>query len=572
MRENWKFSELEYVRPDFEQAKENLKSYIKKIREADSFTAALSAYTESEKEIDHLMMMYTLVYVRHTLDTSDKFYEEEHEVFNSQFPTFGPISVESGEALNESKYRDDFETKFGKQFFASIELEKKRFSEKNIPLLQEEAKLTSEYQKMMASCKIKFDGKELNLYGIQKYFENDDREVRKAAFQAYSDFYYDNEKRLEEIWDELIKLRNEMGRNLGFENFIPLGYLRQSRTDYGQKEVASFRKQVEGYLVPLCTELYKAQAKRIGVDPLYVFDEKMTFADGNAVPAGDDDFMMEEAKKMYHELSPETAEFIDFMMEHELLDLKNKPNKASTGYMTSLAPLKAPFVFSCFNGTIFDMQVLTHELGHAFAGYMAMRNQPISEYYSESTDIAEIHSMSMEQFAYPYAERFFGKDADKYRFQHLQDAITFVPFGVAVDEFQHICYEKPELTPKERTYEWHKLEEKYMPWRKYDEADEFMNRGGYWYHKLHIIQHPMYYINYTLTTMGAMEFKKKYAEDKEKAWEDYLKLCKVGGSLSYLETLKYANVSNPFEAGSVEKSCSYAKEILEETIKSGKWD
>lgn len=419
MRENWKFSELEYVRPDFDKAKENLKSYIKKIREADSFTAALSAYTESEKEIDHLMMMYTLVYVRHTLDTSDKFYEEEHEVFNSQFPTFGPISVESGEALNESKYRDDFETKFGKQFFASIELEKKRFSEKNIPLLQEEAKLTSEYQKMMASCKIKFDGKELNLYGIQKYFENDDREVRKAAFQAYSDFYHENEKRLEEIWDELIKLRNEMGRNLGFENFIPLGYLRQSRTDYGQKEVASFRKQVESYLVPLCTELYKAQAKRIGVDPLYVYDEKMTFADGNAVPAGDDDFMMEEAKKMYHELSPETAEFIDFMMEHELLDLKNKPNKASTGYMTSLAPLKAPFVFSCFNGTIFDMQVLTHELGHAFAGYMAMRNQPISEYYSESTDIAEIHSMSMEQFAYPYAERFFGKDADKYRFQHL---------------------------------------------------------------------------------------------------------------------------------------------------------
>jgi len=572
MKENWKFSELEYVRPDFEQVKENLKSYIKKLREADSFTAALSAYTESEKEIDHLMMMYTLVYVRHTLDTSDKFYEEEHEVFNAQFPTFGPISVESGEALNESKYRADFETKFGKQFFASIELEKKRFSEKNIPLLQEEAKLTSEYQKMMASCKIKFDGKELNLYGIQKYFEHEDREVRKAAFQAYSDFYHDNEKRLEEIWDELIKLRNEMGRNLGFENFIPLGYLRQGRTDYGVKEVEAFRKQVEDYLVPLCMELYGAQAKRIGVDTLYSYDEKMTFADGNAVPAGDDDFMMEEAKKMYHELSPETAEFIDFMMEHELLDLKNKPNKASTGYMTSFAPLKAPFVFSCFNGTIFDMLVLTHELGHAFAGYMAMRNQPISEYYSESTDIAEIHSMSMEQFAYPYAERFFGKDADKYRFQHLQDAITFVPFGVAVDEFQHICYEKPELTPKERTYEWHKLEEKYMPWRKYDESDEFMNRGGYWYHKLHIFQEPMYYINYTLTTMGAMEFKKKYAEDKEKAWEDYLKLCKVGGSLSYLETLKYANVSSPFEEGSVEKSCSYAKEILEETIRSGKWN
>ena len=212
------------------------------------------------------------------------------------------------------------------------------------------------------------------------------------------------------------------------------------------------------------------------------------------------------------------------------------------------------------------MQVLTHELGHAFAGYMAMRNQPISDYYSESTDIAEIHSMSMEQFAYPYAESFFGKDADKFRFAHLQEAITFVPFGVAVDEFQHICYANENLTPKERTYEWHKLEEKYMPWRTYDN-DEFMERGGYWYHKLHIYLYPMYYINYTLTTMGAMEFKSKDHENHEKAWEDYLKLCKCGGSLSYLETLKYANVSNPFEAGSVKKATAYAQENLLDAIK-----
>ena len=271
--------------------------------------------------------------------------------------------------------------------------------------------------------------------------------------------------------------------------------------------------------------------------------------------------MIEQARKMYHEMSPETAEFIDFMIEHNLMDLKNKPGKASTGYMTTLPSLDAPFVFSCFNQTIFDAQVLTHELGHAFAGYEAMRNQPISDYYSMSTDIAEIHSMSMEQFSYPYAEYFFGNDADKFRFAHLQEAITFVPFGVAVDEFQHICYEKENLTPKERTLEWKKLEEKYMPWRDYED-DEFFNRGGYWYHKLHIFLYPFYYINYTLTTMGAMEFKKKDHENHEQAWSDYLKLCKCGGSISYLETLKYANVSNPFEDGSVAKSISFAKEEL----------
>ncbi len=303
-----------------------------------------------------------------------------------------------------------------------------------------------------------------------------------------------------------------MGKNLGYENYIPVGYLEQGRTDYGEKEVASFREQVRTFLVPLCQKLYDAQARRLGVDHVMWYDEKMVFPDGNAEPAGDDEFMVKTAQKMYHEISPETGEFIDFMIDHELMDLQNKPGKASTGYMTSLPSLKAPFVFSCFNHTIFDMQVLTHELGHAFAGYMAMRSQPISDYYSESTDIAEIHSMSMEQFAYPYAEWFFGDQADKFRFAHLQEALTFVPFGVAVDEFQHICYAHPELTPKERTYQWHLLEEKYMPWRHY-ENDPFFERGGYWYHKLHIYLYPFYYINYTLTTMGAMEFKKKYAED-----------------------------------------------------------
>jgi M3 family oligoendopeptidase len=233
--------------------------------------------------------------------------------------------------------------------------------------------------------------------------------------------------------------------------------------------------------------------------------------------------------------------------------------------MTLLPSLSAPFVFSCFNQTIFDMQVLTHELGHAFAGFRACRKQPVENYYFSSTDIAEIHSMSMEQFTYGYAERFFGKDADKYRFAHLQEAITFVPFGVAVDEFQHICYEHPELTPKERTYEWHKLEQKYMPWRTYDN-DEFMERGGYWYHKLHIYLYPFYYINYTLTTMGAMEFKKKYAEDPEKAWKDYLALTDVGGSKSYLEILKIANLSVPFEEGAVAKATGYAKDILEKEM------
>lgn len=557
----FKFSELQYTRPDFGGLTTRLKELQAKVEQAGSCQEVMDVILEVDQVTMPVFTQLTIAHIRHTLDTTDAFYEKENEFLDDVFPTIMPHLVALNSAIAASPFRAGIEERLGKQFFVGIDLQKRRFCEANIPLLQQENRLTNEYQKIMATAQIEFDGKTLNLYGIQKYFEHEDRSVRAAAFRAYSDFYASHEARLEEIWDELIRVRNQMGRNLGYENYIPVGYMEQGRTDYGVEEVASFREQVRRDLVPLCQRLYDAQAKRLGLDHVMAYDEKRVFPDGNAVPAGDDDFMVATAQRMYHELSPETGEFIDFMIDHELMDLKNKPGKASTGYMTSLPTLKAPFVFSCFNHTIFDMQVLTHELGHAFAGYMAMRNQPISDYYSESTDIAEIHSMTMEQFSYPYAEWFFGEQADKFRFAHLQEALTFVPFGVAVDEFQHICYANPELTPKERTAQWHMLEEKYMPWRKY-ENDPFMERGGYWYHKLHIFLYPFYYINYTLTTMGAMEFKKKRAEAPEQAWNDYLNLCKVGGSRSYLETLRYANLSIPFEEGAVQRSISYAHDIL----------
>ena len=561
LEKDFKFKDIQYTRPDCEAFQKLAEDNAEKIKNAVSYSEAKKIFLEFDKAESEFFDMGNIAYIRHTIDTSDEFYDKENEFLNEKTPELMPSLLAFSNAVYDSRFKPDFVAEFGEQMFAEIELRRKSFSEKNIPLLQKEARLCNEYEKIIASADILFDRKHLNLYGIMSYFENPDRNVRHDAYKAYSKFYESNEENFERIWDELIKVRTEMGKNLGFENYIPLGYMNQGRTDYDEKDVAAFREQVREELVQFCAKLYEAQAKRIGVDKVKAYDEAYLFNDGNAVPVGDDDFLIEQAREMYHDMSKETGEFVDFMLGHDLLDVKNKPKKASTGYMTGLNSIKAPFVFSCFNHTTGDVQVLTHEFGHAFAGYMAMRNQPVSTYYSESTDIAEIHSMSMEQFAYPYAEKFFGDKADKFRFSHLQEALTFVPFGVAVDEYQHIVYANPELTPKQRTAEWKKLEEKYMPWREYDDID-FFAKGGWWYHKIHIFLYPFYYINYTLTTMGAMEFKKKMHEDKESAWKDYLNLCKVGGSLGYKETLKYANLSLPFEKGSVKRAVSYAEDIL----------
>ena len=435
------FSTLKYERPDFTEVEQLFEKLVKQVQEAASYEGLKELLKKAERVQNKLMTACTIASIRHTLDTTDTYYEKEDEYINNTIPTVMPKFLAFDAAVMNSPFRDDIEKEYGKQYFAQKELNRKTFCEANIPLMQQEAKLTNEYQKIMATAAIEFEGQTLNLYGVQKYFEHEDREVRRAAVRAYSDFYHSNEKRLEEIWEELITIRNQMGKNLGYANFIPVGYMQQGRTDYGEKEVAAFREQVRTELVPLCEQLYAAQAKRIGVDTLMFYDEKRVFPDGNAVPAGDDDFMVEEARKMYHKISPETGEFIDFMIEHELMDLKNKPGKAATGYMTFLPDYRAPFVFSNFNQTIFDMQVLTHELGHAFAGYMAMREP------ADHRVLFRVHRHRGDPFHVdgavflPVCGGIFRKSMRISSALHIcMEAITFVPFGVAVDEFQHICY------------------------------------------------------------------------------------------------------------------------------------
>ena len=560
------FDKIEYIRPNFDELKAFYVALNEKLSAAKSYEEVRACIMEEEAYSSHFNTMATIVQIRHTVDTSDAFYEAEEEYISQNYPEAMPYMQGFNLALLASPYKKEIDEEFGVQFLKAVKLGADSFCEKNVPLMQEENDLTNRYQKLTAACKIPFDGGEHNLYGILKYFSDPDREVRKKAAQAYADFFEKKDQELGEIFDRLVKIRHQMGENMGFKNFIPLGYIQQGRMDYDEKDVAAFRAQVLEELVPFCEKLYKAQAKRIGVEKIRFYDEQLIFLGGNAVPIGDSSYLVAQAQKMYRDMSKETGEFIDFMIEHELMDLDNKPNKAATGYMTTLNDYQAPFVYSCFNGTTGDVDVLTHEMGHAFAGYMAMRTQPLQALWSEPTDIAEIHSMSMEQFAYPYAELFFGEKAEQYRFQHLQEALTFVPFGVAVDEFQHIVYEKPELTAKERKSVWRALEKKYMPWRDYGDENEFFNAGGWWYHKLHIYHYPFYYINYTLTTMGAMEFKKKMSEDKAACWQDYMTLCKIGGSLGYRDALKMANLAVPFEKGGVKRAISYAVSLLNEKI------
>jgi M3 family oligoendopeptidase len=265
---------------------------------------------------------------------------------------------------------------------------------------------------------------------------------------------------------------------------------------------------------------------------------------------------------MYDSMSKESSDFFRHMLNHNLLDLETKDGKAPGGYCTYFSTYKTPFIFANFNGTQHDVNVLTHEVGHGLQAYLSSGIK-IPQYQSPTLEACEIHSMSMEFFAWPYMEDFFGKDANKYRFYHLRDSIEFLPYGITVDEFQHWVYEHPNATHLERCAKWREIESNYTPHKKYDELPT-LNHGAYWLRQGHIFSTPFYYIDYTLAQVCAFQFFIEMRKNQPKAWKKYVKLCKMGGKYPFVELLENAKLRNPFIDGNVEKVIKPLAKILKE--------
>lgn len=544
-----KFSEFSYVRPDIKVVEVKFKELLGQFNEAESFEDQDTVMVKINKFRSEVETMMVITSIRHSIDTNDEFYKAEQDFFDEVGPLYQGMGTEYYAALIGSKFRKELEAKWGKQLFGIAELTLKTFKPEIIEDLQQENKLSTEYQKLLASAKIMFEGEERNLSQLAPFQLSIDRDMRKRANEAKYDFFTKNESKLDEIYDKLVKVRHKIAKALGYENFVELGYARLNRTDYNAEMVANFRKQVEEHIVPVATKLRQRQAERIGVEDLKYFDEKFTFKTGNPTPKGEPDWIIDNGKKMYQELSPETHEFFTFMVENELMDLVSKKGKAGGGYCTYLSEYKSPFIFSNFNGTSGDIDVLTHEAGHAFQVYESRVHQ-VPEYGFPTLEACEIHSMSMEFFTWPWMELFFKEDTDKYKFSHLSESLLFIPYGVTVDEFQHFVYENPELTPAERKQGWRDIEKKYLPHRNYD-GNDYLERGGFWYQQGHLFGSPFYYIDYTLAQICAFQFWKKSNDNREESWSDYLTLCKAGGSKSFVDLVKLANLKSPFEDGCV---------------------
>ncbi|MCI9532170.1 MAG: M3 family oligoendopeptidase [Lachnospiraceae bacterium] len=545
-----KLSEMPYERLDQDWMERTFASLIERQKQAADGAGQFAVHQEYYRLMNHIQTCKVLARFRYDMDTSDAFYADEVEFYDKVGPVVQSLDKKYQEVLLASPYRPYMEGKIGQVAFRNMELAFRSMDEKLIPLCQEENALAAKYVKVIASAEIPFEGEVYNISQMGKFLKNQDRAVRRQAWKALSGYFMGVTGEIDGIFDSMVKNRTKQAQEMGYQEYTALGYCRMNRNSYGQQEVERFRSQVKKYLVPLATEIYESRRKRLGIEKLSYIDDDMFFPDGNPAPQGTPEEILAQGQQMYRELSPETAEFFDFMMEHELMDVLGRKSKKQGGYMDYMPEFKAPLIFANFNGTSGDVDVITHECGHAFQGYL-MRNEEIREYLDITMETAEIHSMAMEYFTEKWMEGFFGSRAADYCRMHLEDSICFVPYGCMVDEFQHIIYAHPELSPEGRKDVWKKLEKEYRPHLDF-EGDPFFGNGGRWQMQLHIFEVPFYYIDYCLSTICALQYKVKMDEDFQGAWDSYLRLCRLSAKEFYVPMLEKAGLESPFEDGCIQ--------------------
>ena len=558
-----KFADISYTRADFDAAAKFYASAAERLSAAGSFEEAEAVLLEVEDFSAKFDTALTVANIRHDIDTRDEFYDAEVAYIDEHAPELEEYVQRWQDALLKTPYRAAFEEKYNRVMFLNAEIDARTFSPEIVPELQRENALTTEYSKLLAGAQIPFEGGVYTLSQLTPIKQDADASRRAAAWAAEDAWYAEHAESLDAIYAELVTLRDKMGRKLGHDGYIPLGYDRMQRNCYDKADVERFRAAVVDYIVPIAYSVYETVAKRLGKSlPMGYADCAMWFTDGNARPVGTPEDILEAGRSFYHELSGETAEFIDHMLENGMMDVLSRPGKAGGGYCTTLTAYKTPYIFANFNGTSGDVEVITHEAGHAFASWTSRDIVP-AESSSPSLEGCEVHSMSMEFFAEPWAERFFGADADKFRWQHLADAVTFIPYGTLVDHFQHECYEHPEYTPEQRNAAWSRLAAVYMPWLKPEESLGFYSSGRAWQRQRHIYISPFYYIDYCLAQTVSLEFWAMIKRDKAAAWEKYMAYTRLGGTLTFRELLDRAGLDSPFEPETLKAVAEAAKAWLD---------
>lgn len=551
-----KFKDFPYQRLNYDELSKRFIEHTKKLRKA---TTVGEVYLQMI-ETDYLQKVFvsyaTVSEAGNTNNSYDEFWLEEETVFNKIKPEFSLLVQKRDDAILESPFREELKKLVGHEFFKSAAMKKRTISEDVLYLMEAENELSQEYSSIRSRLTIEVDGEKLTMPEISKRGQSTDREIRKKYAILGEKAMMQIAPELDRLYDEMLKIRNEIAQKTGFKNYTDYCLYKFGRTSYGREELVNFADNVKKYIVPVVSEMVEAQAERLGHE-IKNYDESTLFP-GKEVHIEND--LLLSFKEIFTKLSPETKVFFDELHEREFYDLELRDGKTNGAYSNYMPLCNMPYIFETYNATEGAVKTFAHECGHGLHSFMH-RGEPVLGTSVQSSDVNETHSMSMEFFVWKYIDEIITNDVDSYKYGQLKNSLAFIPYGTAIDLFQTTVYDNPEMTPEERRVLWKDIEKDFVPWRKYED-DLFYSEGRAWQNQIHVMKWPFYYIDYVLAQVCALQFWVLDEEDHEKAWEAYMRLIKDSGRYSFTEIIKRAGLSTPFEDDILEKISSKAIDFI----------
>jgi oligoendopeptidase F len=437
-----------------------------------------------------------------------------------------------------------------KVFDRDAQLHVELFRSENVPLETEEAKLSQQYQKLSGSLTVQFRGEEKTLVQMGRYLEETDRNLRQESWEIVAKRRLQESEKFDEIFDKLIELRQQIGRNAGFNNYRDYAFRKMGRFDYTAADCESFHSAVETEVVPVVRELQEQRRARLGLATLRPWDLSVDPLNrGPLHPFEKVDQLVTRTQKIFAKLDPELSTGFQKMREWKLLDLANRKGKAPGGYQSALPEARAPFIFMNAIGIQRDVETILHEAGHAFHS-LATRDEDLYAYRGAPIEFCEVASMSMELLGNDFLEEFYAEpDANRARKTHLEGIITILPWIATVDAFQHWIYTHPGHSRSEREAAWIGLMNRFgglVDWSGYEPA-----RGRLWQRQLHIFIHAFYYIEYGIAQLGALQVWSNSRRDKNRAVLDYKNALRLGGSRTLPELFAAAGCKFDFSRATV---------------------
>ncbi len=491
-------------------------------------------------------------YIAMTCATDDEQIEAAYLDFVENIvPKLKPIDHKINLKLLDSPYTAELDQDRYFVFLRSIKNSIDLFRVENVPLETEVEKLSQQYQKITGAMMVQFQGEEMTLQQVGKFLESDDRKLRFEAWEVSTNRRLEDAEKMEDIFDEMLKLRHQIALNAGLSNFRDYQFRQFERFDYSPQECFDFHDAIEKYVVPITKQLSAERKASLGLDSTRPWDGACDRLGREPVKPFESTVQLAEGcQEIFGKIDPELGDQFQKMIDMGLLDLDSRKGKAPGGYQSGLEEIRLPFIFMNAVGTNRDLFTLLHEGGHAFHQF-AVKDEPLSTYRHSTMEFAEVASMTMEHLAGPHLGVFYEpKEKARAWRNALEGDVSILPWIAIIDAFQHWIYTNPEHTREERGTAWVDLMNRFgsgTDWSGYEDALRYR-----WHAQLHVFEYPFYYIDYGIALLGALQVWQNSLKSLPEAVNAYKSALKLGGSKTLPELFKVAGAEFDFTAKTVE--------------------